>query len=366
MKDQKKILFIIDHLKGGGAEIMTLNLAKKLQERGYEINIITLININNYKEKTKSFNIQSIDFPTKFVGGKLLIDKKLESSKKEQLQSLIDEIKPEAVILTIWYAYLSISFINHPNIWIWSQADILPEFNKTSNPIKILRNIYKKRKFINKFKEVFSNKNFIVLNKDLKLKYSQILENSNINVIYNGLNLKDTIQSEKKEKVWDICYVGRLSPSKQIEHALFALKNSHIIKNMIIIGDGARKDKLLKLVNQLNISDRVHFTGWVDEPIEYIKKSKILVLPSQTEGFGLVIGEALLNGTHVVAYNCSEGVSHQFFTPDMQRGLVQPNNRAELKNSIEDILENPYQIPPNLSKRYDIKEMADKFIKLID
>ena len=47
MKDQKKILFIIDHLKGGGAEIMTLNLAKKLQERGYEINIITLININN-------------------------------------------------------------------------------------------------------------------------------------------------------------------------------------------------------------------------------------------------------------------------------------------------------------------------------
>jgi len=50
----------------------------------------------------------------------------------------------------------------------------------------------------------------------------------------------------------------------------------------------------------------------------------------------------------------------------MQRGLVQPNNRAELKNSIEDILENPYQIPPNLSKRYDIKEMADKFIKLID
>lgn len=106
MKDQKKILFIIDHLKGGGAEIMTLNLAKKLQERGYEINIITLISINNYKEKTMSFNIQSIDFPIKFVSGKLLIDKKLESSKKEQLQSLIDEIKPEAVILTIWYAYL--------------------------------------------------------------------------------------------------------------------------------------------------------------------------------------------------------------------------------------------------------------------
>lgn len=366
MRDQKKILFIVDHLKGGGAEIMTINLAKKLQEKGYEINIISLININNYKEKTNSFNVKSIDFPNTFVSGKLLIDKKLDHSKKQQLQSLIDEIKPDAIILTIWYAYLSISFINHPNIWIWSQADIIPEFNKTSNPIKILRNVYKKKKFIKKFKETFSNKNFIVINKDLKLKYSQILDGSNINVIYNGLNLKDTIQSKEIEKVWDICYAGRLSPSKQIEHALSALKNSHFIKNMIIIGDGARKDKLLKLVDQLNISDRVHFTGWVDKPIEYIKMSKILVLPSQTEGFGLVIGEALLNGTHVVAYNCSEGVSHQFFTPDMQRGLVQLNNIGELKNSIEDILENPYQIPPNLSKHYDINEMADNFIKLID
>ena len=59
MKAHKKLLFIIDHLKGGGAEIMTLNLAKKLQERGYEIHILLLENHNNFKTITEKFFIQT-------------------------------------------------------------------------------------------------------------------------------------------------------------------------------------------------------------------------------------------------------------------------------------------------------------------
>lgn len=51
---------------------------------------------------------------------------------------------------------------------------------------------------------------------------------------------------------------------------------------------------------QLNMVDQVDFIGWTDQAIEYNQKSKVLVLPSQTESFGLVIGEALLNGTQVV------------------------------------------------------------------
>lgn len=365
MINQKKILFIVDHLKAGGAEIMTINLATQLQKKGYEINIITLLDINNYKEKTSIFKMHCVHFPNTYVGGKLLINKKLKTCKQEQLQSIIDEINPDSIILTIWYAYLTVSFIKHSDIWIWSQADIIPQFNKTFNPIKVLKNLYKKKIFTKKFKELFSNTNLIVINQDLKSKYSKILKNPNMHVIYNGFDLQEIIKPKQNEKIWDLCYVGRLSPSKQIEHALFALKRSANIKNIVIVGDGARKKKLLKLVMQLNMSDHVDFIGWTDQAIEYIQKSKVLVLPSQTEGFGLVIGEALLNGTQVVAYNCSEGVSHQFFTADMQRGLVETNNHIALKNTIEHILEQPYQIPKDLSLRYDIEKMAQDFMQLI-
>ncbi len=82
MKDQKKILFIIDHLKGGGAEIMTLNLAKKLQERGYEIHILLLENHNNFKNSTKSSIYTASTTTSGFVGGKLLINKSLNRNNK--------------------------------------------------------------------------------------------------------------------------------------------------------------------------------------------------------------------------------------------------------------------------------------------
>ena len=101
MKDQKKLLFIIDHLKGGGAEIMTLNLAKKLQERGYEIHILLLENHNNFKNRTESFYLYNLDTPSGFVGGKLLIDKPLNQETIKRLNSLILEIKPSNIIITI-------------------------------------------------------------------------------------------------------------------------------------------------------------------------------------------------------------------------------------------------------------------------
>ena len=362
----KDILFVIDHLKGGGAEIMLLNLADQLYARGYAIHIITLLDINNYQERTAKFHLYCAELSTQFVGGKLLIDKTLHPSEVNKLTAMIEHIQPDAIMITIWYAYLTLPYIQHPNLWIWSQGDILPEFEKTYNPIKFFRNIYKQRIFTLKFKQIFSNQNIIVLNTDLQQKYKALLENINIHVIYNGLLTSQIPPNTQYQKLWDICYVGRLSPSKQVEHAIIAFSQSKLSGKMVIVGDGDRKNKLLKLVKKLGLQERVIFTGWVENPQQYIQQSKVLVLPSRTEGFGLVIGEALLYGTPVVAYHCSQGIAYQLYTADMQRGLVKPNDLHALKNALEDVIQHPYHIPENIAARYSIEHMTDAFIQLID
>jgi glycosyltransferase involved in cell wall biosynthesis len=75
--------------------------------------------------------------------------------------------------------------------------------------------------------------------------------------------------------------------------------------SLVLVGDGPLKEDLIGLSNQLNISEKIVFTGYQEyESIRSIYKSaSCFVLPSITEQWGLVINEALASGIPVL---CSE------------------------------------------------------------
>ena len=71
----------------------------------------------------------------------------------------------------------------------------------------------------------------------------------------------------------------------------------------IIIGDGPEKGKLMKLAKKLRVENNVKFVGFLenhDDVIAYMKSSKVFVLPSTREGFGIVALEANACGLPVV------------------------------------------------------------------
>jgi glycosyltransferase involved in cell wall biosynthesis len=74
----------------------------------------------------------------------------------------------------------------------------------------------------------------------------------------------------------------------------------------IIIGDGPEKEKLMKLTKELRVESNVEFVGFLedhDDVIAYMKSSKVFVLPSTREGFGIVALEANACGLPVVTVN---------------------------------------------------------------
>jgi len=63
------------------------------------------------------------------------------------------------------------------------------------------------------------------------------------------------------------------------------------------------EEQLQQLIANLNLTNRVYLRGPTNGPDEALKQIDILVLPSEAEGFGLVLIEAMAEGVPVVATN---------------------------------------------------------------
>jgi D-inositol-3-phosphate glycosyltransferase len=68
---------------------------------------------------------------------------------------------------------------------------------------------------------------------------------------------------------------------------------------LVLVGGGPLFEPARALAAELGVGDRCVFLGWVD-PLEAYHAADLLVLPSRTEGFGLVCVEAMLCGVPVV------------------------------------------------------------------
>ncbi len=127
-----------------------------------------------------------------------------------------------------------------------------------------------------------------------------------IKCIDNPISVKKIltkVDNLKCEKIYDICCVARLTEQKnpyKFLEILFELKKDKKKIKAIWVGDGELKEKVLKKVEELNLNDNIEFVGFKKNPYEYIVKSKIFMLTSDWEGFGLVAFEALTLGVPCV------------------------------------------------------------------
>lgn len=100
-----------------------------------------------------------------------------------------------------------------------------------------------------------------------------------------------------------LLYVGRLGARKGLGLALRALARVDPDDvEFLIAGTGRHEDRLRELAANLDISDRVQFLGYVEDdalPVLY-SSADVFILPSQYEGFGLVLLESMACGTPVI------------------------------------------------------------------
>jgi glycosyltransferase involved in cell wall biosynthesis len=158
-----------------------------------------------------------------------------------------------------------------------------------------------------------------------------------LTVIHGGIVVKAAARQE--EPYYDAILVGSLrGREKGVDLFIKALKKiESSISRAVILGDGVLKDEFVALRDSLDLTDKIEFAGNVENVNEYLAKSRLFVLPSRWEGFGLAIIEAMAARLPVVASNI--GGIPEIITDGKDGILVPVEDVDALSRSMLGILE---------------------------
>ena len=102
-----------------------------------------------------------------------------------------------------------------------------------------------------------------------------------------------------------LCHVSNFRPVKRVLDVIdiFAGVRAQREVTLLMVGDGPDRTRAEARCRELDLAQDVVFLGKVKNPIEPLLISDLLLLPSETESFGLVALEAMAAGVPVVSSN---------------------------------------------------------------
>ena len=139
-----------------------------------------------------------------------------------------------------------------------------------------------------------------------------------------------------------ILFVGRLDAYKGFETLLEALGPIVLQENIVLLYVGHEDPSVKKILASMKhnigleeLSGRIRFLGRRDDVPRLMASSDILVHPARSEGFGLVLAEAMAAGLPVVASNV-DGIPEVLVDTDSI--MISPDDYDALRNSVLKIL----------------------------
>ncbi len=202
-----------------------------------------------------------------------------------------------------------------------------------------LRWVTKKLKLFQPFlRWAIRRSDVVTCNSSHTKKEIQNIFSREVEIIPFGSSINSALAREKpgSNTAPFVLFVGRLVERKGIPYLLEAFKilSQKWAGQLLIIGDGPEKDNLLQKTENLNLTTRVRFPGFVGsaELQNYYQNCSAFVLPAitdskgDTEGLGVVLIEALSYKKPVVA-SAVGGITDVII--DGQTGLLVPEQESE-------------------------------------
>lgn len=304
--EKKLKIGIVCYPTFGGSGVVATELGKALAEKGHEIHFITYsqpVRLGSLRKNVRYHEVNVSDYPLFLYPPYELVlaSKMVDVAKHEGLDLLhVHYAIPHASAAYMAKQILKREGINLPVITTLHGTDITLLGRDAS------------------FEPVIS---FAINESDAVTAVSQSLRtdtyklfgiNIDIEVIPNFLNPtpinEDVVKEIREEYAPDgtpmLIHISNFRPVKRVMDVMEIYKRVNELKSsiLIMVGDGPDRSKAEQFARDHQLNNVV-FVGNVKNPMELLSAADVMLLPSESESFGLAALEAMASGVPVVSSN---------------------------------------------------------------
>lgn len=211
----------------------------------------------------------------------------------------------------------------------------------------------------------FAQKITVVSKEDLRLISEHIPEGpvrQKMVIVYNGAF--DTFTETTKNNTFTFVSTGRLVTDKGIGELIDAFNvfsKSHSDSQLLLLGDGPERKKF---EDKAGTNKAIRFLGYQQDPLDYVTKSHIFLLPTYHEGFSLALVEACMLQMPIIATNV--GGNPEIIQDGKTGLLVAAKDSNSLLNAMEKLYANK-KLREQLAKNARLEyEKSFDFKKIIN
>ena len=382
-----KIYITALHLNHGGVEMAITSIANALVKRDYPVCLLVTYNFG-----TTAYTLDSrieVQYLTSYKPNKEEVKESLH--QKRPIQFIKEGIKAFRILRKKKHTMIKAISSIEEGVIISTRNEHTVLLSKYGQPnVKKIAHLHHDhrfdRKMCNDFKYHYTNIDyFLLLTDELTNEVKAMMAQHNQktqcltmpnflpqNECAQDVNTKKIAQSKQKQFV----AVGRLSHEKGFDRLLDIWKlcaKKYPDWKLKLIGGGELESALEQQIKKLGLEKQVVLTGMIPHNLvlEEMSKSKGYLMTSHTEGFPLVLIEAMQQGCPVVAYDVRVGP--RAIITDYEDGfLIEDGNKIQFVQCVLELIEN--QLRAELmgehaqlkAKKFNENNIMKKWLELIE
>lgn len=360
----RAIALFLPSLAGGGAERVFVELANEFAARGLRVDLVLASAEGPYLEDISSA-VRIVDFKVpRILRAVLPLVRYLRTERPAAMLSALDHANVVAVIARRL-----------------AGASTRCVISVRSVPTEVYRRAGSggSRHLLRFMKIAYPFADAIIANSHaVALDLSRLLRIpvDELHVIHNPLNLA-RIETESRAPLahdWladgappVILGVGSLAPLKDFETLIraFAIVRQSRACRLVILGEGPDRKKLEAVARGVGVTNHVLMPGFVANPFAWMRRARVFVSSSVTEGFPNALLQALALGLPIVSTN-SVGGSAELLENGRWGTLVPVGRPGAMAAAIGDCLEaGPNPAARGRAAEFSHERVANRFLEVL-